>query len=41
LHQLGILTFNYLLKQTTETYKTTKLRAVPTVLIEGLNKDFN
>jgi len=41
LHQLGILTFNYLLRQTKSYKKETKIRAVPTVLIEGLIKDFN
>jgi len=41
LHQIGILTFNYLLKQTKTHSKKTKIRAVPTVLIGGLIKDFN
>jgi len=39
---IGILTFNYLLKKTINTYnKKTKIRAVPTVLIDGLIKDVN
>jgi hypothetical protein len=41
LHQLEILTFNYLLKQTKIYNKKTKIRAVPTVLIGGLIKNFN